>query len=166
MKRRGLTLVEMMVSLALSFTLLVAMLGTLQVGQRYFLGALDALALSDCQYRVPREIVQKLMASTATQVTPGNSTFSFATAFNQQNQFQVTPEGLPDWQGKTTYRLEQGRLTRQEPWEKVPRTLTRNLTGLTLKPNNGSFLLTLNVEYDGYTRDFRGEVSMWATPVN
>ena len=166
MKRRGLTLVEMMVSLALSFTLLVAMLSTLQVGQRYFLGALDALALSDCQYRVPREIVQKLIASSATQVTPGNSTFSFVTAYNQQNQFQVTPEGLPDWQGQTTYRLDQGRLTRKEPWEKSARTLTHNLVGMALTPSNGSFLLTLNIEYDGYTRDYRGEVSMWATPVN
>ena len=166
MKRRGLTLVEMLVSLALSFTLLVAMLSTLQVGQRYFLGALDALALSDCQYRVPREIVQKLMASSATQVTPGNSNFSFITAYNQQNQFQVTPEGLPDWQGQTLYRLNQGRLTCKEPWEKSPRTLTRNLVGMALKPSNGSFLLTLNIEYDGYTRDYRGEVSMWATPVN
>lgn len=166
MKRRGLTLVEMMVSLALSFTLLVAMLSTLQIGQRSFLGALDALALTDCQYRVPREIAQKLMASSATQVTPGNSTFSFVTAYNQQNQFQLTREGLPDWQGQTTYRLEGGSLTRKEPWEKSPRTLTRNLTGLTLKPANASFLLTLRIEYDGYTRDFRGEVSMWATPVN
>ncbi len=166
MKRRGLTLVEMLLAMALSFLLMVAMLATLQAGQGYFLSALDAVALSDCQYRVPREIVQKLTASTAEQVTAGNNTFAFANAFDQGHQFRLDSEGHPDWQGLTTYRLEGDRLLQKEPWEKAPRTILRNLTGVSLRPGNGAYLLTLTVNYQGYTQNFRGEVSMWAAPVN
>lgn len=166
MNRRGLTLVEMLLVMALSFTLMVAMLATLRVGQGYFLSALDAVALSDCQYRVPREIVQKLTASTPEQVTSGNGTFAFANAYDQGHQFRLDPQGRPEWQGVTTYRLESGRLLQKEPWEKAPRTILRNLSAVSLSTGQGAFLLTLSIDYQGYTRSFRGEVTMWATPVN
>ena len=166
MKRRGLTLVEMILAMALSFVLLVAMIGTLQAGQRYFLAALDAVALSDCQYRVPREIVQKLTASSAEQVTVGNNTFAFGNAFDQRHEFRLNPEGRPEWQGLTTYRLDGDQLLQKEPWETGPRPILRNLTAVALRPSNGAYLLTLTVSYQGYTQSFRGEVSMWAAPVN
>ena len=166
MNRRGLTLVEMLLAMALSFLLMVAMLATLQAGQRYFLSALDAVALSDCQYRVPREIVQKLTASTAEQVSAGNNTFAFANAFDQRHEFRLDAEGRPEWQGLTTYRLDGDRLLQKEPWETAPRTILRNLTSISLRPSNGAYLLTLSLNYQGYTQTFRGEVSMWAAPVN
>ncbi|MBX3170027.1 MAG: prepilin-type N-terminal cleavage/methylation domain-containing protein [Candidatus Eremiobacteraeota bacterium] len=166
MKQRGLTLVEMLLAMALSFVLLTAMVGTLRAGQGYFLAALDAVALSDCQYRVPREIVQKLTASTAEQVTAGNGTFAFATAYDQGHEFRLDAQGRPEWQGLTSYRLEGGRLLQKEPWEQAPRSILRHLSGVSLRPKNGAYLLTVNVDYQGYTRTFRGEVTMWANPVN
>lgn len=166
MMRRGLTLVEMLLAMALSFVLMVAMLGTLQAGQRYFLSALDAVALSDCRYRVPREIVQKLTASDADQVTAGNGTFAFACAFNQRHEFCLDPEGRPEWQGLTSYSLQGDRLLQKEPWETSSRPILQNLTGVSLRSSNGAYLLTLSVNYQGYTQTFRGEVTMWAAPVN
>ena len=166
MKRRGLTLVEMLLAMALSFVLMVAMIATFQAGQRTFLSALDAVALSDCQYRVPREIVQKLTASSIDQITAGNGTFAFAGAFDQAHQFHLDADGRPDWQGLTSYRLEGDRLLQKEPWETHSRTILRNLSAIALRPSGGAYLLTLNVDYHGYTRNFRGEVSLWAAPVN
>lgn len=166
MKRRGLTLVEMLLAMSLSFVLMVAMIATLQAGQRTFLSALDGVALSDCQYRVPREIVQKLTASTSEQVTPGTGSFAFAGAFDQAHQFHLDAEGRPDWQGLTSYRLEDDRLLQKEPWETRPRTLLRNLSGIALRPSGSAYLLTLSIDYHGYTRSFRGEVSLWAAPVH
>ncbi len=166
MNRRGLTLVEMMLAMALSFVLMVAMLGTLKAGQGTFLSSLDAVALSDCQYRVPREIVQKLTASSAEQVTAGNGTFAFANAYDQAHQFRLDLQGRPEWQGLTVYRFDGGRLLQKEPWDKTPRTILRNLASISLRPAHGAYLLTLSIDYQGFTRSFRGEVSMWATPVN
>jgi hypothetical protein len=166
MKRRGLTLVEMLLAMALSFVLMVAMLATMRAGRHYFLSALDAMALSDCQYRVPREIVQKLTASSSEQVTPGSGSFAFATAFDQNHQFHLDAEGRPEWQGVTSYRLEGDRLTQKEPWESSPRTILRNLRGLALRQSGQAYLLTLSVDYQGYTQRFRGEVSLWAAPAN
>lgn len=166
MKPRGLTLVETLLAMGLSLTLLVAMVATFQAGQRLFLSALDAVALSDFQYRVPREIVQKLTSSNADQIAAGESSFGLGTAFDQNHQFQLTPEGFPAWQGVTVYALSQGQLLQKEPWEKAPRTLLRQVTLASLQARNGAYLLTLQTDYQGYTRNYRGEVSMWATPVN
>lgn len=166
MNRRGLTLVEMLLAMALSFVLMVAMVGTFQMGHRYFLSALDAVALSDCQYRVPRELVQKLTASTAEQVTAGNGTFAFASAFDQSHQFRLDPEGRPEWQGLTSYHLVGDHLLQKEPWEARSRLILPNLSGISLRPEAGGYRLTLNVDYQGYTQTFRGEVRLWATPVN
>ena len=93
MKRRGLTMVDMLPAMALSFVLMVAMIATLQAGQRTFLSALDAVALSDCQYRVPREIVQKLTASGREQVTPGNGSFASIRPTNFIWMRRVVPIG-------------------------------------------------------------------------
>jgi hypothetical protein len=166
MKPRGLTLVEMLLAMGLSLTLLVAMVATFQAGQRLFLSALDAVALSDFQYRVPREIVQKITASNAAQITTGESKFGLGTAFDQNHQFQLSPAGFPAWQGVTVYSLSQGQLLQKEPWEKAPRPLLRQLTAASLQAKNGAYVLTLQTDYQGYTRNYRGEVSMWATPVN
>lgn len=166
MRRRGLTLLEMILAMSLSFLLLVGMSAILRAGQRYFLTALDAVALNDCQYRVPREIVQKLTASSAEQVTVGNNTFAFATAFDERHEFRLDPQGHPDWQGSTSYRLDGNQLFQKEPWQDRSSAILRNVSHVSLRASNGVYLLTLNVDYRGYTQDFRGEVSMWAVPVN
>lgn len=166
MKTRGLTLVEMLLAMGLSLMLMIGMVATFQAGQRLFLSALDAVALSDFHYRVPREIVQKLTASSSQQVDPGTNRFQFATAFDPNHIFKLTPEGSADWQGKTVYWLAQGQLLSQEPWEKASRCLLRQLTLVSLESRNQAYLLRLQTDYHGYTRDYRGELSMWAAPVN
>ncbi|MBS2040043.1 prepilin-type N-terminal cleavage/methylation domain-containing protein [bacterium] len=166
MKPRGLTLVEMLLAMAISLALMVAMIATFQSGQRLFLSALDAVALSDFQYRVPRELVQRITASNLEQIEPGQNTFQVGTAFDPNHRFRLTPEGYPDWQGKTIYRLSQGQLLQREPWEKNPRALLNQLTLASLEFKNQAYLLRLQTDYQGYTRSYRGEVAIWAAPVN
>ncbi|MFN8609720.1 MAG: prepilin-type N-terminal cleavage/methylation domain-containing protein [Vulcanimicrobiota bacterium] len=166
MKPRGLTLLEMLMAMSISLTLLIAVVSIFQAGERLFLSALDAVALSDFRYRVPREIVQKLTASSRDQITPGTGTFQFATAYDQYHQFQLSPEGLPIWQGKIAYFLSAGQLMQKEPWETVPRPLLRHLTQAWLEVRGGAYVLGLQTNYQGYTRSYRGEVWLWASPVN
>lgn len=159
--RSGMTLVELVMAAALSLLLLSGMLSLLRVGRAFFLSALDESALVDCTYRIPRDIVERLSLSRADSVSPGNYTFQFATAYSEGGVFQRQSDGRPAWQGQEVYRLLNHQLYRGN------HLLTGNLAAIRLWPGqNGSFELALEIDYQGYTRSFRGEVKYWATPVN
>lgn len=161
MNRRGMTLVELLLSMSLSLLLAGVMLSILKVGRTFFLTSLDEMALADCSYRVPREIVDHLIASQAESVTPGNSTFSFMTAYDSNFHFCTQADGTPLWQGRESYHLEADRLYRNH------RVLARHVSAIRLvDAKNGSFQLTMDLDFQGYKRKVQREVKLWARPVN
>lgn len=177
MKRRGMTLAELLIGLGLTSVLAGVALSLFLLGRDAFLSALDEAALGRASYLAPRDIVDALDYSRLDSVVYAQDQLAFATAYDERGTFRTTAAGAPDWQAVQVFWVQDGtcRVGRRA-FLGIPFALQLPASGkvlaehvVALRVQNSSPLglrVTLSIAYDGFRRDFRGEVSLCTTPAH
>lgn len=166
--RRGLTLVELLMALGLSSVVGMIALSLFLTGRDTFLLALDEAALAEATYRIPRDIAEGLEHSRLDLITYGPDSLTYATAYDPAGMFRTDESGRPDWQALQDLWVAQGRLFRgRRPHTAAGQLSSQHIHSLLVEPGpEATLIVRLGVAYNGFRRQFRGEVSLCARPAH
>ena len=165
MKARGITLLEMILALGLSSMLATLFLLLLMLGRNAFLDALDEGALGRVTYLVPRDLSDGLNQSRLELISYSPDLLTFASAVDDSGRFQTDASGHPSWQTPVSYWFANGKCVRGHRPDGL--LVDPSVVGLRVEnPCPGELRVVLSIDFSGYRRTFRGEVTAWAHPVN
>lgn len=165
MKRLGISLVEMILALGLASLLATVLLMLLVLGKDAYLEALDEAALAKVIYLVPRDLSDGLNQSRLQLIQYSPDQLSFASARDENGRFLTDSSGYPVWQNYVSYWMENGKCWKgRRPNGQL---VDPSVVGLrTDNPHPGKLRVVLSIDFTGYRRKFRGEVTAWACPEN
>jgi hypothetical protein len=171
------TLLELLIGMALTSLLAGVALSLFLIGRDSFLSALDEAALGRASYLAPRDIVAALDYTRIDSVIYAADQLAFATAYDEQGTFRTTPSGAPDWQAVQVFWIQNGKCrVGRRGYTGVPfalqlpasgKVLAEHVAALRVQSSGPAGLrVTLSIAYQGFRRDFQGEVSLCAKPVH
>jgi hypothetical protein len=147
MRRRGLTLIEMVATMGLTATLMGILLGLVVSGQTLWM---DCRALSSRHQGLASaalSLEREVQASTPSSLTSLPDGLAFRSARDARGVFLTDVTGAPVWQNYVVYYLADGNLLRQtSALPQLPsggRLVAEGVTRLELEHEAGSSLATV-----------------------